>query len=420
MPMESSATIDAGVAGKRARLRAMQRLATLLLGLMLALLVFSVTYRDVLPGMQWLQAFAAAASVGAIADWFAVVALFHHPLGLPLPHTAIVARNKDRIGESLGEFVEHNFLTAENVVRKLEQRNLALAAADWIGQPQNADQVARRLCALLPGMLNALGDDDVRRLFSRALGAQLDKLDLPRAAAGAITVLTAGGRHQALLDRGLQGLERFLLAHQDAITARFGDASKYTPRVFDAFVVRKFVAGLVGLMHEIVADPGHEIRRQFDDAVRDFVARLETDPGYRDQVESLKREFLAHLEGEGYYAAVWADLRSRLEADIVADDSALRAHLRDVLRKLGAGMREDRALQARLDTWLRGAIETLVLRHRHQVSGLIAEVVKGWDARELSEKMELEMGRDLQYIRINGTLVGGLVGVLLHAATGLI
>jgi uncharacterized membrane-anchored protein YjiN (DUF445 family) len=223
-----------------------------------------------------------------------------------------------------------------------------------------------------------------------------------------------------MLDRALHAFENFLVTNREAITAKFGDASKYTPRVFDAFIVKKFLAGVIGLMHEVAATPDHEIRQQFDAGIRDFVVRLETEPAYREQAEALKREFLAHLENEGYYAVVWQDLKSRLEADLAAEASTLRIHVRDLLQKLGAGMRDDAALQAKINAWARGFVETLLMRHRHQVSGLITEVVKGWDARELTEKMELEMGRDLQYIRINGTLVGGLVGVLLHAATGLI
>ena len=411
---------DSGVVTKRARLRSMQRLATLLLVLMLSLLVLSVVFKDVHPAMQWLQAFALAASVGAIADWFAVVALFHHPMGIPLPHTAIVSRNKDRIGESLGHFVEHNFLTVENVVRKLEQRNLGRTAADWIGNETNADAVAGQLCALVPGMVNALDDDDVRGLFARTLGAQLDKVDTASIVANVLTVLTAGGRHQALLDRALHGLEAWLKVNQEAITARFGDASKYTPRVFDAFIVKKFVAGVVGLLQEVAASPEHDIRRQFDAATHDFIAKLNTSDEYRAQADALKRELLQHLEREGYYSVVWSDIKQRLQADLGSEASVIKRHLREVLQKLGNGLREDMLLQEKLNAWSMQIIETLLLRHRHQVSGLIAEVVKGWDARELTEKMELEMGRDLQYIRINGTLVGGLVGLVLHTAIGLI
>lgn len=411
---------DPSAAIKRARLRNMQRLATTLLVVMLVLLAVSVVFKDVHPAMQWLQAFAAAASVGAIADWFAVVALFHHPMGLPLPHTAVVSRNKDRIGESLGHFVEHNFLTVENVVRKLDQRNLSLAAADWIASERNADQVARQLCSFVPGALNALRDDDVRRLVSRTVDAQFARLDTASLVAGVLGVLTANGRHQVLLDRLLLGVELWLAGNQDGITAKFGDASKYTPKVFDAFVVKKFVAGLIGLMHEVAENPAHEIRQQFDRAVADFIERLETTPEYRAQADALKAELLRHLEREGYYAAVWSDFKARLEADIDADGSVVRMHVRELLMKLGTGMRDDGPLQAKVDAWLKSFAEGLLVRHRHQVSALITEVVKGWDARELSEKMELEMGRDLQYIRINGTLVGGFVGVLLHAAIRLI
>jgi len=411
---------DTSTALKQARLRAMQRFATALLGAMLLLLALSVAFKDAHPAMQWLQAFAVAASVGAIADWFAVVALFHHPLGLPLPHTAIVPRNKDRIGESLGHFVEHNFLTVENVVRKLEQRNLARAAADWLAAARNAGDVAAQTCALIPAALNALDDADLRRLFDRTLAAQLQKLDVAAMARSVLTVLTAGGRHQALLDRGLHALESWLVHHQDAITARFGDASKYTPRVFDAYIVKKFVAGVVALLHEIAADPEHEIRRQFDRATQDFIARLNASAEYREQAEAFKREFLAHLERENYYQVVWEDIKARLRADVESGRSVLRRHMQEALMKLGSGLREDPVLQEKLNAWLLHVIESMLIRHRHQVSSLITEVVKGWDARELTEKIELEMGRDLQYIRINGTLVGGLVGVLLHALTGLI
>ena len=179
---------------KHAKLRAMQRLATGLLAAMLLLLVASVAFEDWHPWLKWVQAFAAAATVGAIADWFAVVALFHHPLGLPLPHTAIVPRNKDRIGESLGHFVEHNFLTAENVMRKLAGRNLSLEGARWLARARNADDIASRLCALIPGMLDALDDEDVKRLFDRAIASQLRHVDLASLGSGVLETLTAGGR----------------------------------------------------------------------------------------------------------------------------------------------------------------------------------------------------------------------------------
>jgi uncharacterized membrane-anchored protein YjiN (DUF445 family) len=404
---------------KIARLRGMQRLATALLGAMLALLALSVAFDDWHPAFKWVQAFAAAATVGAIADWFAVVALFHHPLGLPLPHTAIVPRNKDRIGESLGHFVEHNFLTAENVLRKLNERNLSLEAARWLAQPRNADDIASRLCTFIPGMLNALGDEDVKRLFDRAIASQIRKVDAAGLASGVLTTLTAGGRHQALLDRALRAAESWLMTNQRAITDKFGDASRYTPRVFDRYVVGKFVAGIVALMHDVAQNPSHDIRRQFDVATAQFIDKLATSPEYRSHAEAFKQELLTHLEREKYYQIVWDDIREKLKADVAGEQSVIRGHIREVLLKLGSGLAEDETLQAKLNAWILQAVETTVVRHRHQVSSLITEVVRGWDTREVTQKMELEIGKDLQYIRINGTLVGGVVGLLLHTITAM-
>jgi uncharacterized membrane-anchored protein YjiN (DUF445 family) len=411
---------DPHAALKLSRLRRMQRVATLLLCAMLVLLALSAAFQTTFSWLQWVQAFAGAATVGAIADWFAVVALFHHPLGLPFPHTAIVPANKDRIGASLGHFVEHNFLTAENVIRKLEQRNLAKAAAEWIADRSNSEHLAERACALIPALLNALGDEDVRRFVDRTLAPQLRKLDVANIAGNILTVLTAQGRHQAVLDRALHALEGWLVANKDTITAKFSAASKYTPGFLDSYIVNKFAQGIIALLHEVARDPDHEIRRQFDRASAEFIHKLKTSIEYREQGEVLKREFLAHLEREGYYRIVWNDIKQRLDADLACDHSLIRTHIAEALAKLGNGLRDDPNLQIRLNAWLLQAIEALLVRHRHQVSGLITDVVKGWDAREVAEKMELEIGKDLQYIRISGTLVGGTVGLLLHAITGLL
>ncbi len=404
---------------KFARLRAMQRLASTLLAAMLALLALSVAFEGGHPWWRWLQAFAAAATVGAIADWFAVVALFHHPLGLPLPHTAIVPRNKDRIGESLGRFVEHNFLTAENVVHKLEERNLSLEAARWLARPDNAHAIAARLGAFIPGLLNALGDEDVKRLFDRTIASQIHKIDGADLASAILGTLTTGGRHQALLDRALHSLEAWLVANEALISEKFGAASKYTPRVFDRYIVAKFVAGIIALAHEVASNPGHDLRREFDAATERFIDKLATSAQYRTHAEALKQALLMHIERERYYRAVWDDIRAKIQADLAAEHSLIRGHVREAVSKLGAGLAEDEALQAKLNAWILQTVESSVARHRHQVSALITEVVRGWDTREITRKMELEIGKDLQYIRINGTLVGGLVGLLLHALTGL-
>jgi uncharacterized membrane-anchored protein YjiN (DUF445 family) len=403
---------------KYARLQRMQWLATALLGAMLILLAASITFKTTLPWLQWIQAFAEAATVGAVADWFAVVALFHHPLGLPIPHTAIIPKNKDRIGETLGSFVEHNFLTPENVVRKLQQRNLSNAVAEWLADRANSESLAERVCVLIPAMLNALDDEDLRRFVDRTIAPQLSKLDVARLAGNVLSVLTADGRHQALLDRALTALEEWITANQGMIETKFNEASKYTPNFVDTYIVNKFIEGIIALLHEVARNPEHDIRRQFDRATEQFIHKLKTSPQYREQGEMLKRDFLEHIKREDYYRVVWNDIKERLIADLGSDRSLIRANVAEALTKVGAGLRDDDALQLKLNGWMLKAIEALLLKHRHQVSRLITDVVKEWDAREVAEKIELEVGKDLQYIRINGTLVGGTVGVLLHAAAG--
>ena len=198
---DPGAVIDAQAAAGRARLRRMQWLATSLLGAMLVLFLVSAAYQSTHSALHWVRAFAEAGAVGAMADWYAVVALFRHPLGLPIPHTAIIPKNKDRIGESLANFVEHNFLTPENIIRELERHNAARALAEWLAVPANSRGVAQAVCEAIPAILDALDDEDVRRFFDRTLTPHLGKLDVSRIAGNALQVLTEGGRHQALLDR---------------------------------------------------------------------------------------------------------------------------------------------------------------------------------------------------------------------------
>lgn len=405
---------------KFARLRYMQRLATALLCAMVALLVISAALKTAYPWLQWVQAFAAAATVGAIADWFAVVALFHHPLGLPFPHTAIIPSNKDRIGSSLGHFVENNFLTAENVIRKLEKRNLTRAAGEWLADSVNARKAAECICALIPAALNTLGDQHFRHFVDRAIAPQLQRLNVAGMAADILTMLTADGRHQALLDKALRTAEAWLIANQTMIKAKFSEASKYTPAILDTYIVNRFVAGIIALLHEIASHSDHPLRRQFDRFTNEFIHNLKTSAKHREQGEVLTREFLEHLARENYYGTVWKDIKQRILADLADSDSLLRSNVAEGITKLGSGLRDDRAMQVRFNAWLLQVIEGLLVRHRRQVSDLITEVVRGWDAPEVGKKLELEIGKDLQYIRISGTLVGGTVGLLLHAVIGLL
>lgn len=406
---------DALAGLKRAGLRNMQRVSIALLGVMLVLLLISVHYQSAYPWLHWVRAAAEAAIVGAIADWYAVVALFRHPLGIPVPHTAIIPKKKDSIGESLGTFVEQNFLTPDNIVRKLGEHNAARAVAEWLAESRNSRTVAETLADLMPAAMNALADKDVRTLFDKTIASLLLQLDVARIAGRVLELLMEDNRHHPTLERVLTAMEEVLTQNEERIRVKFGEASRFTPGILDAYIVGKFVAGVVALLREVKANPDHELRREFDAAARKFIQDLKTSPEYRDKGRALMQDFIRQLTDDDYSARLWSELRRRIEDDLRKQDSVIKEQVAMALASLGNGVLADRTLQDKLNAWLPEAARGIVSRHGHQISSLISDVVKSWDADDVSRKLELEIGRDLQFIRINGTLVGGFVGIALHA-----
>jgi len=406
-----------GSVGDVAKLESLRRMQGIALGLLLTMVAVLAATSFTLaayPWTAWLKAFAEAAVVGAVADWFAVVALFRRPLGLPIAHTAIIPNNKDRIGESLGRFVEENFLTPENVMRRLARANLAKAAGTWLSQPANSDRTAVGICALVPRVLKMFEDEAVTRFLSRTLLGELEKVDLSAIAGEVLDLVTTGEQYPALFDDAVSGVERLIVANQALILEKFGEASKYTPEFLDRYVVDRFVRGIARLLQDVIADPQHPLRMQFADSTRQLIESLKTSPEMHARGVAIKHQIIEHLRTKPYYAALWNDIKTRLLADVASDRSRLRKTLTSLLNALGSGLVKDEAMQGKLNGWLQSALEGLMIAHRHQISLLITDVVKSWDARDVSEKIELEIGKDLQYIRLNGTLVGGCVGVLLH------
>ena len=411
--METRWKSSADVA-KLENLRRMQRIALALLLTMVALLAVTSVNNGAHSWTAWLKAFAEAAVVGAVADWFAVVALFRHPLGLPISHTAIIPNNKDRIGESLGRFVEENFLTPQNVIQRLARVNIAKVGGTWLAVPANSDRVAGGICAMVPRLLTMIQDEDVARFLTRTLLGELEKINLSSVAGEVLEIVTAGEQHQALFDDALKGIERLITGNQVLILEKFGEASKYTPGFVDQYIVDRFVAGIVRLLQEVIAAPEHPLRMQFADSTRRLIEKLKTSAEMYERGAAIKRQIIGHLRTKPYYAALWNDIKNRILADVASDQSRLRETASSLLNAMGSGLAKDEVMHHKLNEWLLGAMQTLMLAHRHQISLLITDVVKSWDARDVSEKIELEIGKDLQFIRLNGTLVGGCVGVLLH------
>jgi uncharacterized membrane-anchored protein YjiN (DUF445 family) len=408
--------IDAGAGPKRARLRQMKTIATGLLAVMAVVFVIASRLQPAHHWLAWVQAFSEAALIGGLADWFAVVALFRHPGGLKLPHTAIVPNNKDRIGTQLGIFVEQNFLTPTLIASKLRELNLAGHALRWFAVPRNVAALFENVRALVPRLIDAVDDDEIRAVVRKVVADEVAQLDLSRAAGGVLEIVTADGAHQRVLARVLPVLAGWLDSQRPEIKRRFAKRSILTPGFVDAYIVNRFVDGMVDLVDEIARTPDHAMRQQFDVYVRDFAERLRDNPEMQAQAERLKNAILQGAELDQLVAAGWNALRARLERPPSGNPESAGLRFIEIAARIAREMLDDPELVERLNVRLCDVAESVLARFQQQFSALITEIVQRWDADEISEKIETELGPDLQFIRLNGSLVGGAAGVMLHAA----
>ncbi len=395
----------------------MRRVATGLFVLMAVMFLAARAHEAAHPWLGFVRAFAEAAMVGALADWFAVVALFRHPLGLPIPHTAIIPRNKDRIGAGLGRFVETNFLAPDIVSHKLADADLASKLAHWLKRPRTIDLIATRLSRFLPTLLDALDDDDLRRLAQLTITGRLERVQLAPLAGDAIDLLTRDGRHRPvvdeLIDRGATALQEYEPLIRDRVRAR--TAWLWRAIGVDAMVTDKLIAVAEETLDAARNDPDHAWRRKLDEQIASFATQLKTSPELNASAEALKAELLAHPAVAHYLNGLWNDLRTQVATDVARPDSKVRAHVAGAIQALAERLLADELIRRKVNRLLRTALEQAADTGRHALADLIAQTVHKWDAHTVSEKIELAVGRDLQFVRINGTLIGGLVGLVLHS-----
>jgi uncharacterized membrane-anchored protein YjiN (DUF445 family) len=399
----------------------MKARATGLLVAVTALFLLARLFQPRWPWLAWVAAFGEAAMVGGIADWFAVTALFRHPLGLPIPHTAIVPSRKERIGNALGNFIQKNFLTREVVERKLGQMRVGERAARWLAEPANSRRVAGQVARTLAGAAQVLKDEDVQRLVDEGIVARLRRVQAAPLVARLLDVVTAGGRHQALLDDALRLAARFMAEHEDAIRDRIkAESPWWVPGVVEEKLHDRIVSGVERTLAAVAADPAHPLRGRYDEAVRRFVESLRSSPEAIARAEQLKLEVLDHPQVAAFSASIWGDAKAAVVryAERATDPASGEPDaIERWLAGAGQAVLADEELTAKVDGWVADAVSATVEGARQEVAALIAQTVAAWDADATSERIELAIGRDLQFIRINGTLVGGLVGVLLYAAS---
>jgi uncharacterized membrane-anchored protein YjiN (DUF445 family) len=401
-------------------LERMRRIATGALVGMALIFVLAKTLQTQAAGWGYLAAFAEAAMVGALADWFAVVALFRHPMGIPIPHTAIIPTNKDRIGRTLANFVVTNFLTGESIRQRLEKTDLTAKAAEWLWT--NAKDVSDRIVAAAPALGRALRDEDVQRLLHGTLLAKLRAIEVAPLAGKVLKTVIAGEILDEVIGASVGLAEDLVRTNRALIEAQVRKRiplpdllglSIVKDRLGQA-IAEKVSVGILEDLRDMRRNDHHPFRLQLRAKALELAEALQQSEAYREKGERIKEEILQHPAVRAHLSGLVRDLVRDFEADLAAPDSRIRAQVERAVIGAAHLLMEDHALRAKLNGWLGEMLANAAEHHGEEASQFIQDRVRKWDAVQLTRKLEEAVGRDLQYVRLNGTIVGGLVGLLIY------
>ncbi|MEO0061724.1 MAG: hypothetical protein RLZZ08_284 [Pseudomonadota bacterium] len=395
--------------------------ATLLLVAMAATFAIAHRFQGLHPAMGYIVAFAEAAMVGGLADWFAVTALFRHPLGLPIPHTAIIPENKDRIADTMAGFLRDNFLTPHVVARRLRDMNLAQAAGDFLVQPRTGGvgeqgRLRAGAAGLLAELLESLDPERLGNTVKAGLVRQAEKLELAPLLGNALSAAIADGKHGPVLDSLIRWTGQTLEANEQLVHGvvheRANSLLRWTG--LDERLASSVLDGLYRLLAQVLVDPQHPLRLRIEQGLEQLAHDLVHDPATRAKVEAMKAEVLSNPAVGAWWNGVWERIRHALIDGARNPQAALGGQLQESLADLGRDLQSDPALQWQVNRFARRTLVGVASRYGAQIVRLVSDTVKRWDARTVTGRIESAVGRDLQFIRINGTLVGGLVGVVIH------
>jgi len=403
------------------RARRMRMTATGLLVAMAGLFFLAHHFAGTHPAWGFVLAFAEAAMVGGLADWFAVTALFRRPLGLPIPHTAIIPEKKDRIADQMAGFLRDNFLIPSVVARRMRDSNIALAAGNFLLQPRATGEGRIRAGAaeLVAELLESLDPERLGQQVRSGLARQLEKLEIAPLLGNMLTAAMADGKHRPLIDAMVRWVGLALEDNEEMVRAMIHARANALLRWtgLDERLANSVLDGLYRLLAEVLVDPDHPLRNKVEEGLEQLAHDLVHDPDTRAKVEAMKKELLGNPAIGEWWMGIWEKLRHAL-IDMMRDpESGIPGQLGGSLAELGRALREDEALQWQVNRFARRTAVGVATRYGDQIVQLVSETVRRWDAQTVTERIEGAVGRDLQFIRINGTLVGGLVGVTIHAIT---
>jgi len=406
---------------KKKRLQRFKMMALLLLLLMAVIYAACSVFVDKYPWLGYFRAFAEAAMVGGLADWFAVTALFHYPLGIKIPHTNLIENSKQRIGENLGDFVVSNFITPEIIRPRIEKLAIAEKLGAWLAADKNRQPLVNEVMILVSDMLQHTEQEQIVHLFAQQAQTLINDVNAGNLIADVLNYVLEHKKHEPFIDRTLEKIEEWILAHESIVRDRVKEeSSALIPGFVDNMIAKKLTNGFIRLAEEIRNNPEHPIRQDINRQLSKLRDEIKSSPEWRAKLQDAKTKLLNADAIENYARQAVAQLLQAFANDIQKADSAVKNYLHQTIRKIAQQLQTEKDTSDKIDNWIHYHAFRLIMSSRTWASSLISQTVGNWQGAALSEKLEQEVGRDLQFIRINGTLVGGLVGLIIYTITQLI
>jgi uncharacterized membrane-anchored protein YjiN (DUF445 family) len=405
---------------KKLQLRRYKAFATSLFVLMAVIFIVTTVLQKNNPAhwIGYIRAFSEAAMVGALADWFAVTALFHYPLGLKIPHTNLIENSKERIGDNLGNFVVSNFLSPENIRPYIQKLKVSAIAGKWLSSERNQNVLVNEISALAFDIVSKLDDSEVVNFIANKAREMSDELKINKIVGTGLEYILTNNDHQKLITNLSAQLIDYVLDNQQIVQQRVKRESYFLiPKFVDSSIAAKITDGLAGFFEEVEIDPQHSLRFEITEKLQVFADEIQHSESWNEDFKKIKNDFLHDEKLQQYAGDIWLSIKNVLKKELETENSALKKYVRKNMSELADNLQSDENLQHKIDHWIRVTAYKYILKNTHQAANLISSTVGNWEGRELSEKLELEVGKDLQFIRVNGTLVGGLVGLLIYTVS---
>lgn len=402
---------------KKAQLRKYKMFATGLFVLMAVIFVIMTILEKENPAhwIGYIRAFSEAAMVGALADWFAVTALFNYPLGIKIPHTNLIENSKERIGDNLGNFVVDNFLSPQNIRPYIQKIKISNFVGDWLSKERNQENLMKELSNIVLDILNKLDDTEVVNFIGKKAREMTDDVKINLIIGNGLEYILDKQDHKRFITNLSKQIKEYVLNNQDMVKERVKRESFFlVPKFVDDGIAEKITKGLSKYFEEVEMNEDHSLRAEITGKLYSFSKEIQTEEKWAEEFRDIKNDFLTPEKIHQYSSDIWISIKKSLSTELEEENSALKKYLQKNLAELSENLKTDEKFQHKIDHWLRVTAYKYILKNTHQFGALISGTVGNWEGKELSEKLELEVGKDLQFIRVNGTLVGGLVGLIIY------